>query len=81
MRVAGIIFVLVIAGCGSNKAASDAGDDPADVPPCIPDGGFYTCTGGSWPTCPIAVWAVVSPLAGATSACRPAFDATASWEA
>jgi hypothetical protein len=44
----------------------DSGDDAQDAegPPCVPDGGFYACLGGAWPTCPIAVYEAVSPFAG-----------------
>ena len=45
-----------------SSVLQDAQD--AEGPPCVPDGGFYTCLGGTWPTCPIAVWDVPSPLAG-----------------
>ena len=50
----------------------DSGDDSsvlqdaqdAEGAPCVPDGGFYTCLGGTWPPCSIAVYDVPSPLAG-----------------
>ena len=49
----------------SDARRPDSGHDSGvEEPPCVPDGGFYTCSGGSWPACPPAVYAVADPYAG-----------------
>jgi|ERR1019366_864870 hypothetical protein len=75
-RVLGLVAAITVTTACSNTP-QDSGSRPNDAqrpdsghdssveePPCVPDGGFYTCLGGSWPACPPAVYAVADPYAG-----------------